>query len=97
MTEEQNKILDYMYLKNEASFNILKGIEELNELATALTQKLSKPTKNNDKNLHEEFGDVKIRLAIIERALSKEKLEERIAYKLNKYKFYIDNKMFKNI
>lgn len=66
MSKEIYKILAE---DNSYNFNIVKTIEELNELSTALSQHLTKGT--NLSEIVEEVGDVKVRLKILNKVFGK--------------------------
>lgn len=67
---------------NSYNFNIVKTIEELNELSTALSQHLTKGTDLSE--IIEEVGDVKIRFKILNKMLGldfKSKVKKRVTQK----------------
>ena len=97
LTPKQEKIIDYLYVNNGATFNVCKTIEELQELSLALTQKLTKPSIDNTQAVIDEIGDVMLRLEILKKMFPKDKIKERIDLKLSKWETYIDHKRFKNI
>lgn len=97
MTEDHLKIISEVYKYNSTEFNMIKTIEELQELSLALTQKITKPTLNNTQAIIDEIGDVKLRLKILEFYYDKDKVDARIALKLSKWKQYLEHKKFKNI
>lgn len=91
MSKEIYKILAE---DNSYDFNIVKTIEELNELSTALSQHLTKGTGLDE--IVEEVGDVKIRFKILNKLLGnefKKKVKQRIIYKTNE--LYNKNKISK--
>lgn len=71
--------------KETREYSILKTVEELNELSTALTQLLTKPKNPNYKAVNDEMGDVMIRLSILveKKVFDNEAVDERIEEKLN--------------
>lgn len=83
MTNLKNKTLSILN-KNTDNYNNLKAIEELNELATILTQKLTKPLKVKNQDIIDEIGDVKIRLWYLENKYGKEKVQKRMINKIGK-------------
>lgn len=93
--EDKTKVYDYMINVNSPTYNTLKAIEELNELALILTQSLSKGA--SDDKIIEEIGDVKFRLKVIEARYKPELIQERINYKLRKNLKYIKEKKYNNI
>ena len=95
MTNKQ--IIDHLTKENGFEYNLHKASEELQELALVLTQKLTKPTKVDDQAIIDEIGDVMIRLRILKNIYPKDKIKERIKYKLSKFREYIDNKLYKQI
>lgn len=93
----QDEIIDYLFVNNGTRYNLHKASEEMQELGLVLNQKLLKPTKVNDQEIIDEIGDVKIRLAILEKMFPQDKIQERIAYKLSHYQEYIDHKLYDEI
>jgi len=91
------KLIKKIVNRNSKEYNILKTIEELNELSTALAQTLNKPYKDYSSSIIEEIGDVKIRIKMLEEIFSKKSIKERIEFKLNKFKEYLENNSFPNI
>lgn len=82
MENSKEKIIQYLVENNTREFNILKTIEECNELALILTQSLTKPHKVTEDHIIEEIGDVKIRLKILSKLYSKYKIKDRVNSKL---------------
>lgn len=83
--------------RNTREYNLHKASEEMQELGLVLTQYLLKPEKVNEQEIIDEIGDVRIRLHILMQMFSKEKINERIKQKLNKYEDYIKNNTYTNI
>ncbi len=95
---DKDEIIDYLAKTNSLEYNLHKASEELLELALVLTQTLTKSThKPDDQATIDEIGDVIIRLGILKKLYNKEKIKERVNYKLSKYTEYIDHKSYKNI
>lgn len=92
-----DEIIEHLYKKNGDSYNLHKASEELQELSLVLTQRLTKPTKVKDQDIIDEIGDVKIRLAILEKMFDKDLIQERITRKLSKFQSYIDSETYKKI
>lgn len=89
-------LVNYIVDSNEEDYNITKLVEELNELATVLTQYINKkggPKQPTIKSIVEEIGDVVMRLGFLSLPAAGmfqqgefEKLTgERIDVKLGKY------------
>ncbi len=101
ITQEQGQtrkgIIDILVEKNGYHYNLHKAAEECQELGLVLTQKLLKPKKVNDQEIIDEIGDVEIRLEILKKMFNKEKIEDRIAYKLKKFQEYVDHDSYKHI
>jgi NTP pyrophosphatase (non-canonical NTP hydrolase) len=79
---DHKKIYKILAKDNSYNFNIVKTIEELGELSTALSQHLTKGTNLDD--IIEEVGDVKLRLKVLDKLLGseyKQKVKERIKNK----------------
>ena len=93
--QDKEKIYNYMIHENDKNYNTLKLIEELNELATILSQSLTKGC--SELKIIEEIGDVKIRLKVVEARFSQELIQKRINYKLGKNLKYLKQKKYKSI
>ena len=95
----ESKIIEDLYLGNEDRYNILKASEELQELSLELTKMVTKPDMDDKRvqSIIDEIGDVKVRLAVVEKMFSKDKIEERVRYKLDKFRKYTEDKVYKNI
>lgn len=91
MKNLKNKTLDLLK-NNTDQYNILKCIEELNELSTILTQSLTKPNKIDDKDIVKEIGDVKIRLWYLIDKFGEYPVRERIINKLIDINKYANNR-----
>lgn len=83
MSISKKKIIKRLSV-NSHEFNVLKTIEELNELATVLTQTITKPGKIPDKEVIEELGDVKLRLTYMDHIYGEENVDERVIEKFIK-------------
>jgi len=96
MKIKTNKFLAKQLAKsNIPTYNHTKAIEELNELATVLTQRVNKPTKVSSKKIIEEIGDVRQRLAVLEEIYGKKKIQKRIEYKENKLLGYLKSNKYR--
>lgn len=93
--KEQEKVIHDVAFSNTHKYNLLKSTEEFMELSLILTQQRTKKSKDFTKDIIDEIGDCKIRLAILEHLYDKEKIETRVVYKLTKFKEYLDNKQYK--
>lgn len=89
------KTINILTETNDYQYNILKTIEELNELATVLTQHLTKPNKVKPSEIYDEIGDVKIRLKILEKLFDKNEIDKRVEYKLGKFQSYLEKGEYK--
>jgi len=89
-----NNLTEYLVKTNERRYNILKAIEEAQELALILTQSLSKGVP--EEKITEEIGDLKFRLGVIESYYSKRAVRQRILYKKSKCVKYIGQGRYKN-
>lgn len=94
---EKKKVLNHLLENNGKEYNMHKASEEFQELALVLNQKLLKPTKVDDQEIIDEIGDCILRLKILKKMYPKDKIKERVAYKLGKYKEYIDTKAYSKI
>ena len=92
-----DEIIEYLYINNGKRYNLHKASEEMQELGLILNQYLLKPTKVEEQEIIDEIGDVKIRLAILEKMFPADKIKERIEYKLGKFQTYIDHQMYDQI
>jgi len=95
MTNEE--ILEYLFVNNGRRYNLHKASEECQELGLVLNQYLLKPTKVDEQEIIDEIGDVKIRLAILEKMFDGEKIQARIDSKLAAYQGYIDHQLYNEI
>lgn len=93
--EERESVYNYMITRNNKNYNTLKLIEELSELATILTQSLTKGAE--PEKIIEEIGDVKMRLKVVEARYSKELIQGRIDFKLKKNLKYLKQEKYKDI
>jgi hypothetical protein len=86
MEEKLEKIAEKLIGYNTYDYNILKLIEELQELSLVLTQAYLKPSKVDQQEIIDEIGDVKIRMAVLDKILNQQPLvNERIEFKLKKF------------
>ena len=93
MTDKE--LIKYLLENNDPKYNLLKASEELQELALVLTQMALKKEKIDEQEVIDEIGDVKIRLKIISKLFSKKKVKERIKFKLDKFRSYIQEGKYK--
>lgn len=96
-TDKQTEIIEHLVKNNGTAYNMHKAAEECQELGLVLTQKLLKPTKVDDQEIIDEIGDVLIRIEILKRMYSMDKIYERIEKKLSNFKGYIDHKSYSKI
>ena len=89
------ELIKYLAENNDYKYNLLKASEELQELALVLTQMALKKEKVDEQEVIDEIGDVKIRLKIISKFFSKKKVKERIKFKLDKFRSYIEEGKYK--
>jgi hypothetical protein len=88
------EIIDY---NNDGAYILNKAAEETSELTTILLQKLLKPHKVDNQDVIDEIGDVYIRIKMLTMQVGKEKVQERIDFKLAKYKQYLKEKKYDKI
>jgi hypothetical protein len=93
----QDEIIEHLFLNNGTKYNLHKASEEMQELGLVLNQYLLKPTKVDEQEIIDEIGDVKIRLAILEKMFPTDKIQARVDYKLSKFQEYIDRKLYDQI
>jgi len=93
MTDKE--LIKYLVDNNDYKYNLLKASEELQELALVLTQMALKKEKVDEQEVIDEIGDVKIRLKIISKLFNKQKIKERIKFKLDKFRSYIQEGKYK--
>jgi|JI10StandDraft_1071094.scaffolds.fasta_scaffold12871_19 NTP pyrophosphatase (non-canonical NTP hydrolase) len=89
--ETQKKLSEfarYAFENNTTKYNILKAVEELNELSTRLMQNYNKPHKADAQATIEEIGDVIIRIEVLKKIFPINSIEDRIEYKLGKFESY---------
>lgn len=80
---------------NDFHYDALKAIEELNELATAITQKLTKG--GNDAEIISEFGDVDFRLSVLKGYFDKKQIAARSKAKRLKSVDYLKTKKYEKV
>lgn len=97
MTMTNEEIIEYLSINNGRRYNLHKASEEMQELGLVLNQFLLKPTKVDEQAIIDEIGDVKIRLAILEKIFPADKIQKRIDYKLSKYQEWLDHKLYDEI
>lgn len=97
LNEHQLVLIREIAERNGHEYNLSKASEEFQELALALTQKLNKPTRVDDQEIIDEIGDAKIRIAILEMLFDKKSIQDRIDYKLSRYKEWNDHNTYKKI
>lgn len=88
---EKENIAKQLIKVNSKEYNLLKAAEELQELALALTQKVNKPSRDNEAEIIDEIGDVKIRIKVLEEIFDKKAIKARILMKKKKYEKLIKN------
>lgn len=84
--------IDHLIKTNTPSYNVLKFLEELAEVNEALLKKITKEDTSKEpskEHIIEELGDLEIRLQVLKRIYGEEEVNQRIQYKLDKYKQYI--------
>jgi hypothetical protein len=96
MNKEELEIIKTLVETNDYDYNLLKAAEELNELSLVLIQTVLKKKKVDPQEVIDEIGDVKIRIKIIEEFFDKDKVKERIHYKISKFKEYLEKGKYKN-
>lgn len=97
MTQEQNELLDKLIKHNDSIYNYHKASEECQELGLVLTQFILKPDHVDIQEIIDEIGDVAIRLEMLKKIFPIDKIEERIQFKLDKYKGYLGLEKYSNI
>jgi len=83
-------VIDKLTKVNSKQYNLLKAAEELQELSLALTQKINKPSRNNDEAIIDEIGDVIIRIKVLKKLFNKKAINTRVDTKLKSYQKLID-------
>lgn len=96
-----NYVIEALAVRNEASYNEDKLLEELAELSEAVLKRRTKGNTSSAPTLQDlidEMGDVYMRLDIYKKMLGLEvEVDIRIGLKLDKYSEYINNEKYKNI
>lgn len=75
--------------KNDNYFNLMKSIEELNELSLALVQSITKSHTSkpiSKQEIIDEIGDVKRKIWLLESIYGKKNVKKRIKNKINQLK-----------
>ena len=88
-------VIKQMADTNEGDYNIDKTIEEIFELGEALMKRKLKGEQYGASNQHiiDEIGDVQIRINVLREILGPHKVDERVKFKLAKFRgFYKDKK-----
>jgi hypothetical protein len=91
-----DKIIQHLTETNTYEYNLLKTVEELTELSTALIQSLVKKKAPINQEIIDEIGDCKIRLEILEKLFDQDKINQRVEYKISKFKEYLEKGKYKN-
>ncbi len=87
------ELIKHLVENNDYKYNLLKAAEELQELSLILTQMALKEEKVSKQAVIDEIGDVKIRLKVLKFFFDKNRVKERIEFKMNKLKSFVrDNK-----
>lgn len=90
-------VVNHMALNNGQEYNFRKTAEELMELALVLLQTINKKQHGapDEQEIIDEIGDVIIRLEVLKRLYSDEKINQRIKFKMDKFQAYIDTKKYR--
>lgn len=97
-TIDKSKVLDEIGKRNTKTYNILKTVEELNELSAVLLQKVLKQEEVDEQEIYDELGDVEIRLAILRNHVyDPKRIEDRVLDKLRDFKKYLLEDKYPNI
>lgn len=94
--EQHRKLIAIVAQSNNRKYSLLKASEEFMELALILIQQRVKKGRDFEKDIIDEIGDCKIRLAILEELYDKKKIDARVEYKLSKFQEYLDKQEYKN-
>lgn len=84
--KKQSLVIDN---KNDSNFNLMKSIEELNELSLILTQSITKSHTSkpiSKQEIIDEIGDVKRKIWLLESIYGKKNVKKRIKNKINQLK-----------
>ncbi len=92
---EDKKLIKYLVENNDYKYNLLKTVEELNELSTILLQYVNKDNKIDKQKIIEEIGDSIIRIMVLKKLFNKKKINSRIKFKLDKFRSYIKEGKYK--
>lgn len=92
---KDKELIKYLVENNDYKYNLLKTVEELNELSTILLQYVNKDNKIDKQKIIEEIGDSIIRIKVLKKLFSKKKVKERIKFKLDKFRSYIKEGKYK--
>jgi len=94
MNKANKKIINSIIKNNNPDYQLIKVLEELSELQTALLQYITKKDKTTKQNVIDEIGDVEIRMEILKNIFGKIQVKKRINFKLGKFAQYIKEKKF---
>ena len=91
----KKEVIKRMLVNNDPDYQLIKALEELSELQTALLQFITKKGRKTTKqDVIEEIGDVKIRMKILEKVFGKKAVNKRVTEKLTKFDGYMNEKKF---
>ena len=92
---KNKELIKYLVENNDYKYNLLKTVEELNELSTILLQYVNKDNKIDKQKIIEEIGDSIIRIMVLKKLFNKKKINSRIKFKLDKFRSYIKEDKYK--
>ena len=94
-TMSNAEIIDFLVKTNDPNYQLSKINEECLELGLALTQRLNKGERgaSND-DIIDEIGDLEIRLQIAKKIFGEKQVNDRIQFKLDKYKEYASKGLY---
>ena len=84
MNKEQINLVTKLKESNTTKKNLLKAVEEFQELSLILTQRINKGKFIKDFKIIEEIGDCEIRLEVLKQLFNRKKISKRIDNKLKR-------------
>lgn len=90
-----SELIAHLVQTNNPLYNLSKIAEECGELNTVILQSINKGETGPDKNeIIEEIGDLAIRLEIAKAIYGEKEVNDRIQFKLDKYKGYVKDGLY---
>lgn len=91
MTDKKRRgVIQQLVDTNDHKYQLLKASEEAGELSVSLLQYVNKKgRKTTEQDVIDEIGDVEIRLEILKEVFGRDRVNKRVADKLEKFNRYL--------